>query len=402
MESKLNKKKIIIVSHGLRLGGVERSLLGLLGALSTEKVEVFLFLHNHDGELFSDIPPNVKVLPESKRYAALDKPIRSIMVRGGFHIAMARLTAKFVTSFRKTFFGKKGFLLLRSVRYSLPFLPSINGTYDLAISFLTPHDVVIKKVNAKKKIGFIHTDYSSMDCGVDKKFELPMWLGMDSIAGVSKDVNSVFAEVFPDTCNRLMVVENILSEELIRRDANASDVSHEISKEINQWTICSIGRFCYQKNFESIPEIVDRLNQQGIHVKWYLIGYGPDESLIREKVEEFGVPNQVVILGKQTNPYPYIKACDIYAQPSRFEGKAVAVREAQILGKPVLITDFPTSKSQLEDGIDGAICPLSVDGVVDGIKQLIDDSVTRNRLAVTASSRDYSNRREVDKLLRLL
>ena len=62
-----------------------------------------------------------------------------------------------------------------------------------------------------------------------------------------------------------------------------------------------------------------------------------------------------VLAGKQMNPYPYIKACDIYVQPSRYEGKAVTVREAQILGKPVVITRFPTSSSQLEEGVDGII-----------------------------------------------
>jgi glycosyltransferase involved in cell wall biosynthesis len=132
-----------------------------------------------------------------------------------------------------------------------------------------------------------------------------------------------------------------------------------------------------------------------------LIGFGGDESLIRANISEAGLEDQVIILGKKINPYPYMKACDIYVQPSRYEGKAVTVREAQILGKPVLITNFPTAKSQLEDGVDGMICPLSIDGVVDGIKTLIYDKELREKLVSTAAARNYSNRTEIKKIYSL-
>jgi glycosyltransferase involved in cell wall biosynthesis len=166
--------------------------------------------------------------------------------------------------------------------------------------------------------------------------------------------------------------------------------------------ICSVGRFCYAKNFDGIPEAVKRLNELGIRVRWYLIGFGGGESLIRERIKESDVERQVIILGKKTNPYPYMKACEIYVQPSRFEGKAVTVREAQILGKPVLITNFPTAKSQLEDGVDGMICPLSTDGVAEGVRMLFDDKELREKLAAIASERDYSNRDEVEKIYQMI
>ena len=78
--------------------------------------------------------------------------------------------------------------------------------------------------------------------------------------------------------------------------------------------------------------------QQSIDVCWYVVGYGGDELLIRKAIAETGMEKHFVLVGKQINPYPYIKACDIYVQPSRYEGKAVTVREAQILGKSVAIT----------------------------------------------------------------
>ena len=114
--------------------------------------------------------------------------------------------------------------------------------------------------------------------------------------------------------------------------------------------LCSVGRFCEAKNFDNVPKIAKRITKKGIQIKWILIGFGTDEKIIRESIKETEMEETVFVLGKKENPYPYIKKCDIYVQPSRYEGKAVTVREAQILNKPVVITDFSTANSQLKDG----------------------------------------------------
>ena len=75
----------------------------------------------------------------------------------------------------------------------------------------------------------------------------------------------------------------------------------------------------------------------------------------------------VILLGKKDNPYPYIKACDVYAQPSRYEGKSVTVREAQVLCKPVIVANYTTVKSQIQDGVDGVIVPQDNEGCAQGM-----------------------------------
>ena len=110
----------------------------------------------------------------------------------------------------------------------------------------------------------------------------------------------------------------------------------------------------------------------------------------------------VKILGKKENPYPYIQACDVYVQPSRYEGKCVAVREAQMLGKPVIITNYPTSASQLEDGVDGLIVPLDNEGCAAGIAAALRNPALLARLSETCRKRDYSNAEEVKKIYSIL
>ena len=140
----------------------------------------------------------------------------------------------------------------------------------------------------------------------------------------------------------------------------------------------------------------------GLDVYWYLIGFGPDEPLIRERITEAGMEERVIVLGKKENPYPYLNACDLYVQPSRYEGKAVTVREAQMLGKPVVITRYPTSGSQLEDGVDGVIVPLDNEGCANGIISLLLDRKKMKRFSKTCQQRDYSNSTEIEKLYQLM
>ncbi|MBR1676863.1 MAG: glycosyltransferase, partial [Clostridia bacterium] len=128
------------------------------------------------------------------------------------------------------------------------------------------------------------------------------------------------------------------------------------------------------------------------------IGYGGDEQLIKNKIAEAEMQDRVVILGKKENPYPYIKACDIYVQPSKYEGKSVSVREAQILNKPVIITAYATSGSQLKDGFDGIIVPMDNEGCAEGIARVIENKELQQRLIENTKACDYTNAQEISKI----
>ena len=111
--------------------------------------------------------------------------------------------------------------------------------------------------------------------------------------------------------------------------------------------------------------------------------------------------DHVIILGKKTNPYPYIKACDIYVQPSRYEGKSVTVREAQILCKPVIVTNYTTAPSQIKDGIDGVIVPMDNTKCADGIVDFIKNKDLQSQIIDYLQTHHYGNEEEVEKVYQL-
>ena len=166
-------------------------------------------------------------------------------------------------------------------------------------------------------------------------------------------------------------------------------------------TLCSVGRIAYLKNFDNIPHIARIMKDRGLKFHWYVIGPGNHES-IDESIRNDDVEDCVHFIGSKTNPYPWMKTCDIYIQPSRYEGHSVTVREAQILGKPVIITNYPTAKSQIQHGIDGIICGMENESIAHAIFLLANDRDKQKRLSEYVSSHDYGNEKEVEKIYQLL
>ena len=396
------KKNILILMPSMFIGGAERSLIGLLDSIDYTKYDIDLFLNRHEGEFLNLIPEKVNLLPQIDAYTNFDRPIKDILFSKNFKYGIARLKAK--VDMRKNVKLGNEHNVWSSLQFIsnrlTPLLPNIDKEYDLAINFLGIADVLGQKVKAKKKLAWIHTDYTKLV--PNKELDMDTYSKVDYVVTVSKDCENQFLSVYPMLKNKSLVVENILSEKFIKEKSNEKITDDKFEINNDQIKLVSIGRFTDAKNFDNVPQICKYILEKGIDVKWYIIGFGGDESLIKQKIKEFDMEQHVIILGKKENPYPYIKACDIYVQPSRYEGKAVAAREAQILNKPVVITDFETSKSQLTNEFDGIIVPMDNEGCAEGICNLIKDKELQQRLIENTKITDYTNKQELEKIYALL
>jgi len=383
----------------MELGGAEISLIGLLQSLDYSLYDVDLFIHRHQGELMQFIPSKVNLLPEISSYASIESPLLEAIVKLQLGIAWGRLKAKWRSWKRIPQDASKpqGAIFQFIAQEVDRYLPTFekNGEYDLAISFLQPHNYLLDKVKAKKKVCWIHTDYTRLEFDVDD--ELPIWREYDHIVSISSDVSRTFLQVFPSLSGKIIEIENILSSDFVLERSIECDVSREMPKGNDNINILSIGRFHEQKNFDNIPDICRRVRDKGINLYWYIIGFGNDK-LVRNKIKELGMEKYVRLLGKRSNPYPYIKNCDIYVQPSRYEGKSVSVREAQILCKPVVITNYPTAKSQIRNGIDGVIVPLENEACAEGLIGFIQDRDLQKKISQYLKTHNYENKDEVKKV----
>lgn len=394
-------KKILFIMPSLFIGGAERSLLGLLNMIDYSAYDVTLFLYRHEGEFLQYIPSKVNMIPPIEEYATFDVPIKNLLFSKKWRFGIARIWSKIVmkTHCIKTQEQPGVWMAMQYISKSLlPLLPDIPGKYDVAISFLGIPDVLIQKTTAKKKIAWNHTDYTILN--PDKNRDRELYSKIDHIVSVSTPCTAQFLKVYPELSNKAVTIENLLSIDFLEQQA--SEQVMDMARKDYEFILLSIGRYSDAKNFDNIPEICKKIRENGKDVIWYIVGYGSDESLIRQKIHESGMEEFVMLLGKKSNPYPYIKNCDVYVQPSRYEGKAVTVREAQALHKPVVITSFATSASQLIDGYDGIIVPMDNEGCAKGIVQLLDDKKLMKRLSDNTRQVDYSNKNELDKLYQII
>lgn len=394
------KKSIFIASFDMEVGGVERSLASMLNNFDYKSNDIDLFLHSHTGEFLNLLCKEANLLEEILQYKTFRMGIKDIFKAGYYKIGMGRIFGKL----KSKIYVKQNKINLENLseyqyiwKYNLKNIPRIKKEYDIAISYLWPHYFVAEKVEAKTKIAWIHTDYATIN--VDRIEDLKIWNKYDYIASISEDCTKSLLKFYPTLKDKIILIENITSPNFVK-EKSLEKIKFEFSKDY--FNIVSVGRLCYAKGFDEGIKALKKLQELGYrNIKWYVIGYGSDEQLLKKLIKENRLEDYFILLGKINNPYPYMKACDLYVQCSRYEGKAVTVSEAQILGKPVLITNYPTAKSQIRDGVDGIICELSPEGIANGIERLYLNRKILQKFEKECNERDFSNSKELEKLYEL-
>ncbi len=140
------------------------------------------------------------------------------------------------------------------------------------------------------------------------------------------------------------------------------------------------------------------LKDQGVNVRWYVLGEGELKEQLQQKIDSLGLTGDFILLGAEENPYPYYKQCDLYVHATRFEGKSIAVQEAQVLGCAILVSDCSGNREQVNDGIDGSLCQLSAEDISRNIKELLEDDEKCMQYRKNASRRISHNQEDEMKL----
>ena len=200
--------------------------------------------------------------------------------------------------------------------------------------------------------------------------------------------------------NKTITIHNFYDFDLI--NSKADECLEEQLKNGNEILIVSTGRISKEKGFDRVPDVAKKLVDEGYRICWYIAGDGALYEDIKSDVKAKGLDEYVRMVGYQENPYPYVKQCDIYVQPSYTEGFCTSTMEAKILKRPVVTTDVPGMNEQFTNGVDGLIVESSVDGIYNGIKRLIDDKQLYDSITQNLQSQKLSNDEEVQKALKAI
>ncbi|RCW42722.1 glycosyltransferase [Paenibacillus prosopidis] len=395
------KKNLLFVIPSLSAGGGERSLINLLSQIDYERYEVDLFLLSHEGIFLNLVPEKVQILPLPDTYNRFALPIwdsvPKFLLKGNPSLAYDRIMFS-VKNRAETSVGTREQLGWRHVANSMS---KIDKHYDAAIGFLEKTSIYfcVEKVSASKKIGWVHNDYDKLE--MDPNFDLDYFEKLNHIVTVSDECANILKRRFPNQNHKVNVIHNIISPTVIRTlaDRESTDVYNRKEEEI---VILSIGRLHIQKGFDLAIKACKKLVEEGYNIQWNIIGEGDERERLTSLLKEEGLEEHFKLLGLKTNPYPYIKQADIYAQTSKFEGKAIAIDEAKILNKPIVVTNFSTAKDQIEDGVEGFIVEMNADSVAAGIGKLIQDRTIRRQMSDHLSRLKLGTEDEIEKLYKLL
>lgn len=343
-------KKIIFGLQTMVMGGVEKELISIMRHLDKSEWDVSLVLmYVSDYTIVNMIPDHVKVinLDIDRKYYCSDTITAAWLRLKQGHISEGL-----------SLIGKKTLHIGQTgSNIDMNRIPQIKGQFDTAVCFHMHSPIMVKymteKITASKNLAWIHNDFSTSGYQVNK---IAKYLKRyDSIIGVSAKITDEFKALCPELASRALVVYNALDRNEIKSKAN-EQIEQELSLKIeNKLFLLTVGRLEEQKGYDIAVEAAAKLKAKGIDFLWAFIGEGSKFDEIKRLITNSGLDNNVVLLGRKDNPYCYMKACDIYVQPSRHEGYPLTVLEAKALAKPIICTDFAGAREQINDDINGVV-----------------------------------------------
>lgn len=370
----------------LQSGGVSKSIVNLLNVMDRTTYDVHLLLLDRSGDILSPYLPSDITVHVNREIENLHRGlsgVRALLFTGHLLLALGSLIRMLLSKFSRAWAG-------RWLAYLMPRFTDLS--FDLIVDYGGQQQLyyMVDKLDGKKKITFFHNDYSKWPYyyAADKLY----YPKVDQILSISQTCVDVLKAYFPECKDKISVMQNISSPVLITKQANET-----VDLPIAPLLLVSLGHIMRRKGTDFSIDAVKILQKKGVEFKWMLVGKVVEKDLIR-RIEQEGLADRFVVLGIRSNPYPYIKAADIYVHPARFEGKSIALDEAKILCKPIVVTNFSTVNDQFEDRVNASICEMNGDALADAIIELAANKELRQSYVAYLNAHIVDNSSEVEKL----
>ena len=375
------KRKVLIVVHQLNYGGAQISLLNALDAIDYDENEVTLYVRKNRLDLIGRVNKNVsKIIVNDDSSHYYRKPYAAFLI---FVSAIKKLFKRDNEATEKKIVD---YIVKKQFEYETKHFFNNSETYDIAISYIQDFtaEFVADYINAIKKIVFWHTstdDHHDLHERIFDRFE--------KIYCVSEGAKEVIAGCYSRYGYKFDVLENYIDYNSIIEKSTEYEPEFPEDKLI----LCSCGRMTAVKGFDLAVKAAQILRDNGVDFVWYFVGDGPERINIEKMIAERGLQERIVITGLLNNPYPYIKVCDIYVQPSYEEAHPLSLIEAQILCRPIVATATVGGKSVVKDGETGSLSEIEPKSLAEKINNLVNDEPLREKYFENLKKNNYESDR---------
>lgn len=390
-------KKIAFVLSHMNVGGVEKALLSLVSEISTKDYEITIFLGEKKGEFLNFIPNNIiiKEFPfceYAKNYptlgfkGVLNKLIKKFRLLRALHLILGIIGCNIFQNdiiLKKFLFGNN----------------KIQESYDIVVNYAGPvhsNSILAESILiSKMKLIWIHTEFEKS--GKRPKKYLKRYSRYNRIIGVSEKCVNEFKVIIPELASRTRLIYNIISKRLINEMKSKGSGFEDKYKGLR---ILTVGRLSNEKGYDIAINVLEMLIKKGYDVKWYVVGGGKEYYKLKKICEEKNLEKSFIFLGSKPNPYPYFNQCDIYVQPSRYEGYSTTLSEAKVFNKPIVTTRVSGAEEQIINGQTGIIVDIDEIEIMKAVEKLINSKSLRQRLIHNLSLGNYDTTQEVYKFYR--
>lgn len=343
-------KKILLVNKSFELGGIQSSMVNMANELS-QFYEVHLFIYNPAGVMQERLKQNVKLLDSSWMFHSLGMSLKQAIQTKNAKIIAFRLFAG---------------IWSRLINNELPISiavknqPKMTG-YDLAIAYHQEQRkksavsgftrVVDRCVDAKKKVAWLHFDSKTID--LDSQYNNKFYQRMDKIICVSRSLKENFAEDFPTLSDKMDYCYNFMLYDTIREKSLDEQT---IAYPQDKFVCFSACRLSEEKALVRGISAFSNVLKEHSEVVWYIAGDGIERNNIENAIKEHSLEQQIILIGNQPNPYPYIRNANLVINVSYHEAAPMIFLESKALGTPVFATRTSSADELLRDRIDSFIC----------------------------------------------
>ena len=399
------RKKILFVINTMGRAGAETAMLELLKALDSPEYDISLYVIMGQGEMIGKLPPYVRlrnlrfnahsVLSRQGKRGMMATVCRAFFRNGGQIKKIRGIAGNLASMGRQGKFQAAKLLWRMLSDGSL----RLEEQFDLAVAWLEGASAyyVAEHVKAARKCAFIHIDYES--AGYTREMDRNCWDSFEKIFMVSQEVKEHFLAVYPEYADKAEIFHNLVDQEGIRRRSREAG---GFSDGYEGKRLLTVGRLTWQKAYDIAIDAMKLLKDKGCNVRWYILGEGDQRRTLEKKIAALQLKEDFVLLGAAENPCPYYAQADIYVHATRFEGKSIAIQEAQTLGCAVIASDCNGNREQIENGEDGILCHLTPEGIAESIETLLQNEETRKKLGKSAERKNMAQEQELQKLLQLL
>lgn len=398
-------KKVLFVINTLGKAGAEVAMVELMKKMLREGYSVYLYVMIPIGEVADMLPPQVHIINSHLYNCSLHtkegkRRMKWFVVKCGltkfYGIRMLPYMIK-NAALQKKNTGRVQIdkMLWRLISNAAP---RNMMKYNLAIAFIEGASTyyVDDYVKANKKVAFVHIDYK--EAGYLPYMDRNCYDNMAKIFAVSEQAKNKFVEVYPQYENKMDLFYNIIDDEAIKSRANAEG----FEDDFDGIRIVSVGRLHYQKAFDVSIEACRLLKAQGRNIRWYVLGEGAERKNLTELIEKAGLENDFILMGAKNNPYPFVKQANFYVHATRYEGKSVAIEEAQVLGKTIVASDCTGNREQIQNGVTGELVELTAQNIVNAIADLIDNPQKAKMYADNTAKMEWNGEKDLWKLKRMM